>query len=126
MPDTSDFRFPKSARLLVSGEFQRVSSRGRRIATQFFILLTLPVQSDQTRLGITVSRKVGNAVQRTRVKRVIREQFRLCRPRFASGYDCVVIAKPQAGRTINAELHDDLRDLFSRLEKSAARPLDPA
>ncbi|MBF0417116.1 MAG: ribonuclease P protein component [Magnetococcales bacterium] len=116
MPDSSEFGFPKSARLLVSGEFQRVMSRGRRIATRFFTLLTLPVQSAHMRLGITVSRKVGNAVQRTRVKRLIREQFRLHRPRLATGFDCVIIAKPQAGRTINAELHTDLHDLFTRLE----------
>ncbi|MEO5347841.1 MAG: ribonuclease P protein component [Magnetococcus sp. YQC-9] len=116
MPDTSDFRFPKSARLLVSGAYQRVSSRGRRSTSRYFTLLTLPVPSVVTRLGITVSRKVGNAVQRSRVKRLIREVFRRRRPFMPAGNDCVVIAKPLAGQTVNGILLEDLRQLFARLE----------
>ncbi|MBF0341221.1 MAG: ribonuclease P protein component [Magnetococcales bacterium] len=111
-----DYRFPKSARLLTSREFQRVSSQGRRSTTRYFTLLTRDVLSDPIRLGITVSRKVGNAVQRSRVKRLIRETFRLLRPMLKSGLECVIIAKPMAGQTVNAELLRDLRQLLARHE----------
>ncbi|MBF0214367.1 MAG: ribonuclease P protein component [Magnetococcales bacterium] len=111
-----DFRFPKSARLLTSREFQRVSSQGRRTTSRLFILLTRDGQSEPTRIGITVSRKVGNAVHRSRVKRIIRETFRLQRPKLKPGLECVIIAKPLAGQTVNAELSLNLRELLARHE----------
>ncbi|MBF0192514.1 MAG: ribonuclease P protein component [Magnetococcales bacterium] len=116
MQTPADFRFPKSARLLTSREFQQVSSRGRRFTSRYFILLTRDVPLEPTRMGITVSRKVGNAVQRNRVKRIIREAFRLRRSMLKPGLECVVIAKPLAGQTVNAELDLNLRELLAHHE----------
>jgi len=112
----ADFGLPKSARLLTSREFQQVSSAGRRSTSRYFILLTREMPAGATRLGITVSRKVGHAVERNRVKRLIRETFRLRRPLLKPGLECVIIAKPVAGQALNAELNLNLRELLARHE----------
>ncbi|MBF0125722.1 MAG: ribonuclease P protein component [Magnetococcales bacterium] len=109
----TDFRFPKSARLLTSREFQQVASQGKRYSSRCFNLLVRRSDHPLPRLGITVSRKVGKAVSRTRIKRVIREFFRLHRPRLTQNMECVIIAKPPAGQTVNAELTRMLRELFA-------------
>jgi ribonuclease P protein component len=68
--------------------------------TEAFVVLVCPtrVQNDVSRLGVTVSRKVGNAVVRNRVKRRIREWFRRDRSSIGPGFDILVIARPAAAR----------------------------
>jgi ribonuclease P protein component len=72
-----------------------------------------------TRLGVTVNKKVGNAVKRNRVKRLIREFFRLHQSRFPQGYDVVISATKDAGyldlRNIEKELGEILFDKNLRL-----------
>ncbi|MBF0296863.1 MAG: ribonuclease P protein component [Magnetococcales bacterium] len=114
MSGNPDCRFPKSARLLTSREFQRVASQGRRHVSRCFNLLARQGESTGARLGITVSRKVGKAVTRSRIKRVVREFFRLQRAGLKPDTECVVIAKPVAGQTSNAELTRNLQELFLR------------
>ncbi|MEO5334546.1 MAG: ribonuclease P protein component [Magnetococcus sp. YQC-5] len=91
---------------------------GRRFTSPYFNLLVTANRQSQTRLGITVSRKIGNAVIRSRVKRVIREFFRLRRPYLQPDIECVIIAKPLAGQTINAVLTKALYGLFTRFNAS--------
>lgn len=69
------FGFPKQERLRSSSEFKSLSARGRKIHTRSFLILVLATDG-HPRLGVTVSRKVGNAVVRNRVKRYLREYFR--------------------------------------------------
>lgn len=107
-----NFRFPKSARILTSKEFKRVASQARRFSTRYFILLVQNTNHPPPRIGLTVSRKTGNAVVRSRIKRVIREFFRLQRSCLTPNIHCVIIAKPLAGQTINAELTRNLQELF--------------
>ncbi|MBF0181870.1 MAG: ribonuclease P protein component [Magnetococcales bacterium] len=114
MSGNPDYRFPKSARLLTSREFQRVASQGRRHVSRCFTLLAHQGDSPGARLGITVSRKVGKSVTRSRIKRVVREFFRLHRAGLTPGIECVVIAKPAAGQTANADLTHNLQELFLR------------
>ncbi|MEE9606451.1 MAG: ribonuclease P protein component [Myxococcota bacterium] len=93
-------RFRRSDRLLRSGEFQRVARRGHRVATRHFVLLLARdegrMEGQRRRLGITTSRKVGNAVVRNRVKRRVREWFRRSRSSIAAGSELLVIARPAA------------------------------
>jgi ribonuclease P protein component len=95
-------RFPRQHRLLRRGEFVRVQQQGRRIHTAHFILLLLRAQARDanpyTRLGVTVGRRVGGAVQRNRIKRVVREVFRRNRALFPPEYDVVLVARPGAER----------------------------
>ena len=86
-------RFPASDRLRKRFEFRLVRDRSRRVHTKSFLLLVAPASGPHTRLGITVARQVGKAVRRNRIKRLVRETFRLRRELFPLRADVVVIAK---------------------------------
>lgn len=89
-------RFGRADRLRKSAEFRRVTSAGSRRAGRHVILLQLrreDASEGPSRLGVTVSRKVGGAVERNRVKRRLRAWFRTHRADFAAGTDFVVIAR---------------------------------
>jgi ribonuclease P protein component len=75
-----------------------------------------------TRLGITVTRKIGNAVARNRIKRLVREVFRQNRQRLPSGLDLVFVAKQQAGEADFVEVVADFEALIRRGELSAVEP----
>lgn len=73
------FAFPRSARLLHRVDYQRVYREGSRVGAQYFVFFWLTNSIDGCRLGITASRKVGNAVVRARCRRYTRELYRLNR-----------------------------------------------
>lgn len=90
-----DERFPKLLRLRSRAEFLRVQGSRQKHTTRSLVVVHLANTLTHPRLGLTVSRKVGNAVVRNRVKRWLREAFRRERWR-AAGVDLVVIARPSA------------------------------
>jgi ribonuclease P protein component len=101
--------FPREARIRRSSEFKAISAAGRRHSSGAFVMLVATsAVSAQARLGVTVSRKVGNAVVRNRVKRRIREWFRRDGQVLVAGRDIVVIARSAAaglsGAVASAEL----------------------
>ena len=79
-----------------NSEFSVVYSRGRSKANKYFIMYALKNGSDINRLGISVSKKVGNSLVRHRIKRLIKESYRLHEEMFNSGLDIVVIARSGA------------------------------
>ncbi len=83
------FSFPRQARLRRERDFRQVYRGGRRLREFPLRMYALKRAEGQSRLGLAVSRKVGNAVVRNRWKRAIREVFRLNRHRLASPYDLV-------------------------------------
>ena len=86
-------------RLSRSAEFERVYRQGRSKANRYLVLYAFPREegSDEgPRLGLSVSRRVGGAVDRTRVKRVLREAFWQEAERLPDGSDYVVVARPDA------------------------------
>lgn len=94
-------RLLASDRLKLRADFQRVQSRGRKVHSARFLFLVLPRETAEgegapARLGLTVTRKVANAVGRNRIKRVMREVFRKNRALFPAGCDVVVVAKDRA------------------------------
>ena len=88
------FGLPKSCLLRKTAEFNRVYSRGRRLYGKGFALICLRGDQQHSRLGISVPRKVGNAVRRNRIKRLVRETFRLHRPIFPGSSDIVFTVRP--------------------------------
>jgi ribonuclease P protein component len=90
---------PRRRRLARSAEFERVYRHGRSKANRFLVLYAFPREEgddEGPRLGLSVSRRVGGAVDRTRVKRVLREAFWEEAERLPPGNDYVVVARPEA------------------------------
>ena len=98
MPDAAGGN-RRRRRLSRSAEFERVYRQGRSKANRYLVLYAFPREegSDEgPRLGLSVSRRVGGAVDRTRVKRVLREAFWQEAERLPDGSDYVVVARPDA------------------------------
>lgn len=102
-------------RIRRSSDFTRITREGKRIPSRHFIIFFLTNDLDRNRLGITASRKVGGAVVRNRVKRIIREVFRTNRDLLPPGGDIVVIAKHNASEADYAQIRDELAALFSQV-----------
>ncbi len=84
-------------RLSRSAEFERVYRQGRSSANRHLVLYSFPNSAvEEPRLGLSVSRKVGAAVERNRVKRLLREAFQRVRAELRDGQDIVLVARPQA------------------------------
>ena len=105
--DPQPGRFGRADRLLRSSEFKRVTRCGKRAAARYFVVIMAPCEQpgvQRQRLGVTVSRRVGNAVIRNRVKPRIREWFRTARHGLTAGIDVVVIARKGASELSTAEV----------------------
>ncbi|HVB82020.1 MAG TPA: ribonuclease P protein component [Candidatus Binataceae bacterium] len=113
--------FGAADRLRKSGEFLKLQRRGARHQSGHFVLYGLGGANDErSRLGITVSRRVGNAVVRNRLKRRVRECYRLkLRAMLPAGVAMVVIARKGAGElewmAIDAELLASVVNLRHKL-----------
>ncbi len=94
-------RFSKSLRK--NNEFQRVYKNGVSYANKFLVMYVLENKSTLNRIGISVSKKVGNSVVRHRLKRLIKESYRLHEEMFNSGLDIVIVIRVNAG-SCNYEL----------------------
>jgi ribonuclease P protein component len=115
-----DARFRREQRLRRSQDFQRVSARGRRAASAALVCVVALRRPDEpARLGLTVSRRVGSAVVRNRVKRAVREWFR--RARLAPGIDLVVIARNAVATLPARAIASQLDDLVAPLAAAARR-----
>jgi len=108
-------RLPKSERLLRRSEFLRVQNHGRKLHTDAFLVFALPTGQARARIGVTVSKKVGNAVQRNRVKRLLREVYRRNKSAMPERLDVVFVAKQKAAGLPYAAVEEQFRTACRQL-----------
>lgn len=92
-------------------DFQRVYKNGKSYANKYLVMYVLENNTEKNRLGISVSKKVGNSVVRHRITRLIRESYRLHENIFNSGLDIVVIARNSASSVSYEEIESALLHL---------------
>jgi ribonuclease P protein component len=112
----------KRRRLSRSAEFERVYRQGRSKANRYLVLYAFPREDDRagddradSRLGLSVSRRVGGAVDRTKVKRALREAFWAEAERLPAGADYVVVARPDSRELADREGMHGVRSALAEL-----------
>lgn len=110
------FSFPKSARLLARREFLLLQSRGKRRHCPHFVLLLSPAKNGRSRLGITVTRRFGNAVQRNKMKRLLREFFRINKEKIAPEQDMLIIPRSGSHRLTLKQITQEIGKALSFAE----------
>jgi ribonuclease P protein component len=112
------FFLKKNQRVLKRAEFIRISESAHPYYAEFFVALAVPARNGHSRIGITVSRKVGGAVQRNRIKRLAREAFRLNQHLLVQPLDINLIARKTAAEQSNRAILQALQDIFRKLPRS--------
>ena len=110
-------RFPGSCRLTSRMQFKAVYAEGHRASCRCFTLFARPNSSDHCRLGLTVTRKVGCAVVRNRVKRILRDVFRQNRERLDLPLDLVVNARASVLERPVPQLERDFLECFQEVSR---------
>ena len=95
-------------------DFKRCYKTGRSYGSRLLVLYVLENGKDSNRLGISVSKKVGNSVVRHRVRRLVKESYRLNEDRFNSGLDLAVVARRQAAESDFHEIESALLYLLGK------------
>ena len=101
-------RLPRAGRIRKRTEFLTLQRVGRRRVGNRFVVITAPGRDGICRLGITASRRIGGAVIRNRVKRLVREFFRRYQERIATALDVLVIARADAATATYVQVRDEL------------------
>jgi len=107
------FSLGKDERLHTPPEFKRALRNGESQSTKHFKIFIVPNRTHTQRVGITASRKIGGAVKRNRIKRILREFFRLHKACLPASSDVLFIAKPGADRLDYSGLSKELEVLLS-------------
>ena len=119
---SKDQSFSRFSRIRKSAEYRQHRRRSRIFRTNNFLVAWGPPRTDHSRLGITASKKnVGNAPQRNRTKRVLREWFRLHQHELAAPWDLVVIAQHGAPSLTLQMVEKELGDLINWLNRKSER-----
>jgi len=103
-------------RLRSSQDFSRIQGKGKKLRSVHLLLIYLPGTLACSRFGLTVSRKVGNAVQRNQVKRWLREAIRAVGAPSNNVWDFVLIPRSEAKEAGFHILSSEIADLFSRIK----------
>ena len=104
----------KVGRLKKNFQFQKVYRQGKSLATKKMILYYKENGADKNNLGISISKKIGNSVERHRVKRIFKEAFRQIKSDIKEGYDFVIVARKGTGQISYHEAVVELLKIMSR------------
>jgi ribonuclease P protein component len=111
----------KRGRLTRSADFERVYRQGRSHGNRYFVLYAFPRSGEgEARLGVSVSRKVGGAVERNQVKRLLREAFVASEATLPDGVDVVVVARPDARELAEREGLQGVQGALDELVEKAS------
>jgi ribonuclease P protein component len=130
MPPTPTARFPRSARLLRHADFERVYKQGRRHFSASITVFYWPRPDAETRasglrIGFTVGRALGGAVQRNRIKRRLREAVRMTRPLAGVTADVVINPKKSLLTIEFAALQNEVSRAFAVIEQKLSEKSKP-
>jgi len=122
-PRTPSPRRARRGRLSRSAEFERAYRQGRSHGNRHFVVYAFPraAADEEARLGLSVSRKVGGAVERNRVKRLLREAFAAEAQVVPGGHDIVVVARPPARELAERDGLEGVRRALRQLLEQAGR-----
>ena len=95
-------------------QFRFVYNRGKSIANRLLVMYVVRNGTNGNHFGISVSKKVGNSVVRSRITRLLRESYRLSESKFLAGYDIVVIARASAKEPTYKEVESALMHLLNK------------
>lgn len=103
-------------RLKKNEDFRRVYRKKRSMANRLLIIYILENKYEYNRVGFTVSKKVGKSVIRNRVKRLLRESYRLNEEKILQGYDIIFIARNTASKASYREIENAMMHLFKKMK----------
>lgn len=95
-------------------QFRYIYKKGKSFVDKFLVIYIVKNNKKLNQLGISVSKKVGKSVIRSRVTRLIRESYRLSEKRLKKGYDIVIVARPSCNGASYYEISKSLKNLLKR------------
>jgi ribonuclease P protein component len=110
-----DATFPSREHLRRGADFRRAYDTGRRGAGRLLVVYAVPATTGVRQVGFVTSRRVGNAVVRNRVRRLMREAYRLNKMKFSDHLQLVVIARPAARGAAFVAVQSELLELCRQL-----------
>jgi len=109
----NSLRFPPNLRIRSASDFSVAMKKGKKYETQLFSLYVSENSLNKIRLGLVVSKNVGNSVRRNRAKRLLREVFKKISLRLGCGLEIVVVAKPEINKCNFEDIKNELDDFLS-------------
>ena len=97
--------------IMKNKDFQTVYKKGKSYANKYLVMYVFKNNTEENRLGVSVSKKVGNSVVRHRITRLIKESYRLQEGKFQNGYDIVIVARTVAKDKTYQEIESALLHL---------------
>ena len=108
------YSLKKSEHLRKNSDFRKVYSKGRSYADHFIVLFTFPNDLGGNRIGLSVSKKIGKAVKRNRVKRLFREVYRLNKDKLIQGIDLIFLARKDVVKLDFPKMEKSILRLYKR------------
>ena len=111
----------RNFRLKQSTDFKRVRRYGKSYAHPFIVLVVLPAEDEKSLFGVSAGKTVGNAVQRNRAKRLIREAIRALLPRISQGWKVILIARKPIITAKLTDIQSGIQELLIRADLLSSR-----